>query len=365
MLSTGAFNALLKTLEEPPPHVKFIFATTEPHKVPGDDPLALPALRLPARPAAQIADAAARRSSRRRRSQLATRRSRSWRARRRAACATRSRSSTRCSPPAGRPPTTPRWPRRSGRSTPRRSPGSRGRSSAATARPCSPSVEGLHARGLEMKRVAEELVRHLRNVVGGRLVPASPIDLPDAELAEVRAQAAAGRPGAAHPALRPRAARGRRREALGAAPLRAGGGAPRGRLPRAGIAGLRAARARGGARERRAASPDRTGARTGSRVGIRSRSSTFARRSRCTRRCVDALRRDRDRDPDPDRDRDRDPDPDPDPDPDRDRDRDPDRDPDRDRDAPRPADPDRQSSRALARRRLGGRAKGARSSPRR
>ena len=34
MLSTGAFNALLKTLEEPPPHVKFIFATTEPRKVP-------------------------------------------------------------------------------------------------------------------------------------------------------------------------------------------------------------------------------------------------------------------------------------------------------------------------------------------
>src|SRR5258708_30729804 len=34
MLSTGAFNALLKTLEEPPPHVKFIFATTEVQKVP-------------------------------------------------------------------------------------------------------------------------------------------------------------------------------------------------------------------------------------------------------------------------------------------------------------------------------------------
>jgi DNA polymerase-3 subunit gamma/tau len=34
MLSTGAFNAFLKTLEEPPPHVKFIFATTEIHKVP-------------------------------------------------------------------------------------------------------------------------------------------------------------------------------------------------------------------------------------------------------------------------------------------------------------------------------------------
>jgi DNA polymerase III subunit gamma/tau len=34
MLSTGAFNALLKTLEEPPKHVKFILATTEIEKVP-------------------------------------------------------------------------------------------------------------------------------------------------------------------------------------------------------------------------------------------------------------------------------------------------------------------------------------------
>lgn len=34
MLSTGAFNALLKTLEEPPMHVIFILATTEPHKLP-------------------------------------------------------------------------------------------------------------------------------------------------------------------------------------------------------------------------------------------------------------------------------------------------------------------------------------------
>lgn len=34
MLTQEAFNALLKTLEEPPPHVKFIFATTQPNKVP-------------------------------------------------------------------------------------------------------------------------------------------------------------------------------------------------------------------------------------------------------------------------------------------------------------------------------------------
>ncbi|PPJ98536.1 DNA polymerase III, subunit gamma and tau, partial [Staphylococcus aureus] len=34
MLTTGAFNALLKTLEEPPAHAVFILATTEPHKIP-------------------------------------------------------------------------------------------------------------------------------------------------------------------------------------------------------------------------------------------------------------------------------------------------------------------------------------------
>jgi len=34
MLSTSAFNALLKTLEEPPSHVIFILCTTEIHKIP-------------------------------------------------------------------------------------------------------------------------------------------------------------------------------------------------------------------------------------------------------------------------------------------------------------------------------------------
>ena len=34
MLSAASFNALLKTLEEPPPHVKFLLATTDPHKLP-------------------------------------------------------------------------------------------------------------------------------------------------------------------------------------------------------------------------------------------------------------------------------------------------------------------------------------------
>ena len=50
MLTKEAFNALLKTLEEPPEHVKFMFATTEPEKVLPDDPLALPAVRPAAHP---------------------------------------------------------------------------------------------------------------------------------------------------------------------------------------------------------------------------------------------------------------------------------------------------------------------------
>ena len=48
MLSTSAFNALLKTLEEPPPHAIFVLAHDAPAQGARDDPLALPALRLPA-----------------------------------------------------------------------------------------------------------------------------------------------------------------------------------------------------------------------------------------------------------------------------------------------------------------------------
>ena len=105
MLSAAAFNALLKTLEEPPGHVKFIFATTEPHKLPDTilsrcqrhDFRRIPAARMLARlkeiATEEKVDA------------LRRRRSRSSSARPRAACATRSRCSTRCSPPAAPRPT--------------------------------------------------------------------------------------------------------------------------------------------------------------------------------------------------------------------------------------------------------------------
>ncbi|MGD2019254.1 MAG: DNA polymerase III subunit gamma/tau [Planctomycetota bacterium] len=54
MLSKSAFNALLKTLEEPPPHVKFLFATTELHKVPDTVVSRCQVLRLSALSEAQI-----------------------------------------------------------------------------------------------------------------------------------------------------------------------------------------------------------------------------------------------------------------------------------------------------------------------
>ena len=189
MLSQGAFNALLKTLEEPPDHVKFVLATTDVHKVP--ETILSRCQRFDFRRltvqqiSEQLASVAASEGMKlspaalalvARQAEGGMRDALSLLDQVRAACgdapadddvaaALGAVDAAAISRIAGA------LVRRDG---------------AAVL----VEIEALHARGLEMKRVAEELVRHLRNVVVAKLVPASPFDLPDAELEEVRAQAA-------------------------------------------------------------------------------------------------------------------------------------------------------------------------------
>jgi DNA polymerase-3 subunit gamma/tau len=194
MLSTGAFNALLKTLEEPPPHVMFVLATTDVHKVPetilsrcqrfdfrrltqqqivdqlgkvaGDEGMKVSASAL-----ALVARAA----------EGGMRDALSLLDQVRAACgdapddaAVAEALGTVDAAAIARI----AW-------------GLARRDGAAILT----EIAALYERGQETKRVAEELVRHLRNVVVAKLVPSAPLDLPDAEVREVRAQAdAAGAP---------------------------------------------------------------------------------------------------------------------------------------------------------------------------
>jgi DNA polymerase-3 subunit gamma/tau len=193
MLSQGAFNALLKTLEEPPGHVKFVLATTDVHKVPETilsrcQRFDFRRLTLPqiADQLAKVAQAEGMRLSPAalalvaRQAEGGMRDALSLLDQIRAACgdapsddavadALGAVDAAAISRIAGA------LVRRDG--------------GAVLA-----EVAALHERGLEMRRVAEELVRHLRNVVVARLVPQTPLDLPDAEAAEVRAQAEAADP---------------------------------------------------------------------------------------------------------------------------------------------------------------------------
>src|SRR5216110_2336152 len=91
MLSTSAFNAMLKTLEEPPEHMKFILATTDPQKIPVTVLSRCLQFNLKQMPPSAIF----RSCSPRRRSSSKPRRCRSSRGPRPAACAMRCRCSTR------------------------------------------------------------------------------------------------------------------------------------------------------------------------------------------------------------------------------------------------------------------------------
>jgi DNA polymerase-3 subunit gamma/tau len=188
MLSQGAFNALLKTLEEPPPHVKFVLATTDVHKVPETivsrcqrfDFRRLTLQQIAAQ-LAKVAEAEGMRVSPAalalvaRQAEGGMRDALSLLDQVRAACG-EAPSDADVAEALGAV---------DAAAISRIAAGLVARDGAAVLA----EIEALHARGLEMKRVAEEIVRHLRNVVVARLVPAAPLDLPDADLAEVRAQA--------------------------------------------------------------------------------------------------------------------------------------------------------------------------------
>ncbi len=132
MLSQGAFNALLKTLEEPPDHVKFVLATTDVHKVPETILSRCQRFDFRRLTLQQIAE------------QLGK---------------VAESEGMKLSPAA----------------------------LALVAR----QAEGGMRDALSLLDQVEELVRHLRNVVVAKLVPAAPLDLADLELEEVRGQAAA------------------------------------------------------------------------------------------------------------------------------------------------------------------------------
>jgi DNA polymerase-3 subunit gamma/tau len=190
MLSTGAFNALLKTLEEPPQHVVFVLATTDVHKVPETIVSRCQRFDFRRLTQQQISDQL-RKVARTegievsegalalvaRAAEGGMRDALSMLDQVRAACGDALDDGAVAEAVGAI------------------DPGAVARIAAALVRRDGASVlaelGALHARGQEMKRIAEELVRHLRNVVVAKLVPQVELDLPDAELREVRTLAEA------------------------------------------------------------------------------------------------------------------------------------------------------------------------------
>ncbi len=227
MLSQGAFNALLKTLEEPPEHVKFVLATTDVHKVPETIVSRCQRFDFRRLTLQQIADQLAQVAAEEgmslspdalalvaRPAEGGMRDALSLLDRVRAAC--------------GDAPDDAAVAEALGTVDVAAVSRMAGALLARDGGRLLAEIAALHERGLEMKRVAEELARHLRNVVVARLAPEAPLDLPDAELAEVRAQAEGADAGPAHPALRPLPAGGGGGQAGRPAAPRAGGGAAQG-----------------------------------------------------------------------------------------------------------------------------------------
>ncbi|HVP67581.1 MAG TPA: DNA polymerase III subunit gamma/tau [Anaeromyxobacteraceae bacterium] len=190
MLSTGAFNALLKTLEEPPEHVIFVLATTDVHKVPETivsrcqrfDFRRLDLAQI-AGQLRKVADAEGMKVSDGALALVA----RAAEGGMRDALSLLDRVRASC----GDAPSDAEVAEAVGAIDPaavsRIARAMLARDGAAILG----EVQVLFDRGLEMKRVAEEVVRWLRDVTVAKLAPKVPLDLPEAERREVEAQAAA------------------------------------------------------------------------------------------------------------------------------------------------------------------------------
>lgn len=194
MLSTGAFNALLKTLEEPPPHVLFVLATTDVHKVPETivsrcqrfDFRRLTLQQIVAQ-LRRVVDAEAMKLSDSALGLVA----RAAEGGMRDALSLLDRIRAACGESPDDAAVTEAVGAVDSAAVARIGWGLIRRDGAALLT----EVEALYQRGQEMKRVAEEVVRHLRNLTVAKLVPAFPLDLTDTERQEVEAQSAAAETG--------------------------------------------------------------------------------------------------------------------------------------------------------------------------
>ncbi len=188
MLSQGAFNALLKTLEEPPEHVMFVLATTDVHKVPETIVSRCQRFDFRRLTQQQIADqlghVASQEGMKLSGAALAMI-ARAAEGGMRDALSLLDRVRAACGDTPGDGEVAEALGTVDVAAVSRLAGALLRRDGAALLG----EIAALHERGLEMKRVAEELARHLRNVVVARLAPGAPLDLPDAELGEVRAQA--------------------------------------------------------------------------------------------------------------------------------------------------------------------------------
>jgi len=193
MLSTGAFNALLKTLEEPPPHVIFVLATTDVHKVPETivsrcqrfDFRRLD-LRQISEQLGKVAAAEGMKLSGPALGLVA----RAAEGGMRDALSLLDRVRAACGDEPGDDAVAEALGVVDAAAIARMATALVRRDAAALLA----EVAALYERGLEMRRVAEELVRFLRDATVARLAPGVPLDLPEAELKDVQALAAEADP---------------------------------------------------------------------------------------------------------------------------------------------------------------------------